>query len=135
MAAKPKSQSSKKKTQSAETSNVTRIKASDTRAKTAAKPKAKTTPAKTVKTKPSEAAANALKVAPVTSPDGKKHPLDAIVRYFKGAWEELRQVRWPNRRTTWSLTGAVLLFTAFFVVLIVLLDFVFQWIFDQVILG
>lgn len=55
--------------------------------------------------------------------------------YFKGAWHELKQVHWPNRRTTWGLTMAVIAFTAFFVVLIVVLDLLFQWLFDEIILG
>lgn len=59
-------------------------------------------------------------------------PLAAIGEYFKGAWYELRQVRWPNRRATWSLTGAVLLFTGFFIALILLLDVLFQFIFNQI---
>lgn len=58
----------------------------------------------------------------------------AIGGYFKGAWFELRQVRWPNRRATWSLTGAVLLYSAFFVILVLLLDALFKYMFD-VILG
>lgn len=52
--------------------------------------------------------------------------------YFKGAWFELRQVRWPNRKATWSLTGAVLLFTGFFVVLILLLDVLFKYLFELI---
>lgn len=61
-------------------------------------------------------------------------PLRAIGGYFKGAWTELRSVRWPNRRNTWSLTLAVLGFTAFFIVLILLVDAAFQLLFEQVIL-
>ncbi len=57
-------------------------------------------------------------------------PLFAIGRYFKGAWIELRQVRWPNRRSAWSLTLAVILFTAFFFTLIVLLDAGFKELFN-----
>ena len=59
-------------------------------------------------------------------------PLIALGRYFKGAWVELRQVRWPTRGATWSLTGAVLLFTAFFVVLVLLLDAGFKYLFEQI---
>ncbi len=59
-------------------------------------------------------------------------PLAAFGGYFKGAWFELRQVRWPNRKATWSLTGAVLLFTAFFVVLILLLDVLFKYLFELI---
>jgi len=56
----------------------------------------------------------------------------SIGGYFKGAWFELRQVRWPTRRATWGLTLAVILFSAFFVVLILLLDFVFQYLFELI---
>lgn len=61
-------------------------------------------------------------------------PLGAIGGYFKGAWQELRAVRWPNRKNTWSLTLAVLGFTAFFIVLILLVDAGFQLLFREVIL-
>jgi preprotein translocase subunit SecE len=52
--------------------------------------------------------------------------------YFKGAWVELRQVHWPTRSATWGLTGAVLLFAAFFVVFITLLDAGFKYVFEQI---
>jgi len=58
--------------------------------------------------------------------------LGAIGGYFKGAWVELRLVRWPTRRATWSLTGAVLAYSAFFVVLVLLLDAAFKYLFELV---
>ena len=61
-------------------------------------------------------------------------PLRAIGGYFKGAWQELRAVRWPNRRNTWGLTLAVLGFTAFFIILILLVDAGFQLLFQKVLL-
>lgn len=54
--------------------------------------------------------------------------------YFKGAWFELNQVRWPDRKATWSLTLAVILFSLFFAVIILGLDYVFQYLFKEVIL-
>jgi len=60
-------------------------------------------------------------------------PLFAIGRYFKGSWVELKQVRWPNRRATWGLTAAVLLFTGIFLALIVSLDAFFSWLFNLII--
>ena len=56
----------------------------------------------------------------------------ALGRYFKGAWVELRQVRWPNRRATWSLTGAVIAYSVFFAVLILLLDAGFKYLFELI---
>lgn len=61
-------------------------------------------------------------------------PFAAFGRYVKGSWQELRQVRWPNRKATWALTLAVLLFTAFFVVIIVALDAAFQQLFEGILL-
>lgn len=61
-------------------------------------------------------------------------PFRSIGGYFKGAWVELRQVRWPNRRATWSLTFAVIVFSLFFALLIVGLDAVFSYLFKEVLL-
>ena len=60
-------------------------------------------------------------------------PLQTIGAYFKGSWVELKQVRWPNRRSTWGLTAAVLLFTGMFLALIVSLDALFSYLFNLVI--
>ena len=54
--------------------------------------------------------------------------------YFKGSWVELRQVRWPDRKATWSLTLAVILFSLFFALVIVGLDAVFSYLFKEVLL-
>lgn len=62
--------------------------------------------------------------------ESTKNPLRALGRYFKGAWYELNQVRWPDRPTTWQMTGALLAFTAFFVLLIVVLDSLFKSLFE-----
>jgi len=60
--------------------------------------------------------------------------LRAIGGYFVGSYQELRQVKWPNRRASWGLTFAVLVFTAALVVLILTLDYGFEQLFKQVIL-
>lgn len=57
-----------------------------------------------------------------------------IGRYFKGAWTELRLVRWPDRKATWGMTGALIGFTLFFVVVILVLDYGFSQLF-KLILG
>ena len=101
---------------------MTRIKATDSRT---------STDKKTTKTK-KEVVAATPKQEKAAKKSKRRNPLKGFFGYFKGAWSELRQVRWPNRRTTWGLTIAVILFTVFFVVLIVLLDYAFQWVFDQI---
>jgi preprotein translocase SecE subunit len=54
--------------------------------------------------------------------------------YFKNSWRELRLVRWPNRRATWSFTFAVLLFSAFFMLVILGLDAGFEFLFKRFVL-
>lgn len=61
-------------------------------------------------------------------------PFRGIARYVGGAWVELRQVRWPNRQATWSLTGAVIVFSLFFAAVILGLDYVFQYLFKEILL-
>lgn len=61
-------------------------------------------------------------------------PFRGIGRYVSGAWKELRQVRWPNRKATWSLTGAVIAFSLFFAAVILGLDYVFQYLFKEILL-
>lgn len=102
---------------------VTRIKAGDT---TPAKAQARTKTSKTSKSK--AAAAQPAKVKKVRS----YGVLGKLGGYFKGAWIELRQVHWPTRSATWGLTGAVLLFSIFFVVFITLLDAGFKYAFEQI---
>ena len=60
--------------------------------------------------------------------------LRPITGYFAGAWHELRQVRWPNRRATWSLTFAVIAFSVIFAAIILGLDSLFQYVFKEIIL-
>lgn len=60
--------------------------------------------------------------------------LKAIGGYFVGSWRELRQVRWPTRRATWSLTTAVVVFTAVLAAFILGLDYAFELLFKKVIL-
>jgi preprotein translocase SecE subunit len=63
-------------------------------------------------------------------------PLRAIAKigsYFKDSWIELKQVRWPDRKATWSMTLAVILFSGFFIVVILLLDYGFDKLFKLII--
>lgn len=104
--------------QTASSTKVTRISATDT----AAAPK-----------KDAVVKKSAKKQAPAAKPDKKTNKLKSgfggFIGYFKGAWYELRQVKWPSRKATWGLTGAMLAFTAFFGVVILLLDALFQYLF------
>lgn len=103
---------------------VTRIKASDPGQKSTKKPVVK--PAVAASTARAEKAKK-KRVRVGTGPFGR------VGRYFTGSWYELQQVRWPDRRATWGMTGALLAFTAFFVVVILLLDAAFAYLFKLII--
>lgn len=136
MANKPK-KSTKGAVEKQSDSNVVRIKAdSTTKKSTKSGSKAESTTTRVVATgaKIKDTKSKAVKADAPKKPRKKvaKNVFKSIGGYFKGAWYELRQVRWPNRKATWSLTVAVLLYSAFFVVVILALDAGFQWLFDLI---
>lgn len=59
-------------------------------------------------------------------------PFIAFGHYLRDSWREIRQVRWPNRKATWKMVFAVFVYTAIFVVLIMLLDALFAWLFNLI---
>ena len=59
-------------------------------------------------------------------------PFFALGRYIRDSWIEIRQVRWPNRKSTWGLVGAIFIYSAFFIILVMLLDALFNFIFSQI---
>ena len=54
-------------------------------------------------------------------------PVVYLGRYIRDSWRELRKVRWPNRKATWKMLLAVVVYTAIFVIFISLLDLLFTW--------
>lgn len=114
----------KKATQSAPSdTKVTRIKASDDTPSAATKKPVASASETTNTTKTKRKKPTAKGIA---------RPFTAIGRYFAGSWYELKQVRWPTRGATWSLTLAVLAYSAFFVLIVLALDAVFKMIFDLI---
>ena len=122
MAQKGTKKTTKASSSKSSSTTVTRIKASDSPA-----PKAKS--AKKAPVAKSESSAPKKRGIQVS---GLLRPFIAAREYFKGAWYELKQVRWPTRAATWSMTGAVLAFTAFFAVFILLLDAAFKYLFETI---
>jgi preprotein translocase SecE subunit len=120
---------------------ITRIKASDTPRKeekdaapTITRKKVVVKDKKTEKTKRVEA--KKAKKSEKKS-EGKKtfilfRPFVAFGRYLRDSWREIRQVRWPNRKATWKMVLAVLVYTALFIILISLLDLFFTWLFSLI---
>lgn len=82
--------------------------------------------------KTKDKAVKSTKQSGAQKPRFKRAKAEKKMGYFKGAWHEIKQVRWPTRSATWGLTGAVLAFSAFFVVFILLLDAFFKYIFELI---
>ena len=57
-------------------------------------------------------------------------PFIALGHYILDSWREIRQVRWPSRSATWKMVLAVFVYAGFFIVLIMLLDAFFTWLFN-----
>ena len=58
-------------------------------------------------------------------------PIRAFFRYLAESWQELKQVRWPNRKMTWKLVFAVILYTVIFAAIIMVLDALFTLLFNN----
>lgn len=57
-----------------------------------------------------------------------------VPRYFRNSWKELRLVVWPNRRESWRLTSAVLIFAVIFGVMIAIVDYGLDKLFKKIVL-
>lgn len=100
--------------------NITKIKAKDSTPAEPKKPKAKKSKS------PSEKSEK-----PKKKPFLLFRPFVALGTYLRDSWRELRQVRWPNRKTTWKLVLAVFVYTLVFVGFLVLLDIIFDLLFSK----
>lgn len=119
---------------------ITRIKAGESSAKTEESPAPITRKKVVLKDKKQEKLEKKVaKKAEKSAKSAEKKPFLLIRpfvyfgRYLKESWQELRQVRWPNRKATWKMVLAVLVYTAIFVVMITLLDIFFSWLFNLMI--
>ena len=122
---------------------ITKIKASDGPSKkeevdtpTITRKKVVVKDKKTTKTKRKEVKAAEKKVTTKNTSNKKPfilvRPFVYLWRYIRDSWRELRQVRWPNRKATWKMVLAVLIYTAIFVAFISLLDLFFTWLFNLI---
>ena len=60
---------------------------------------------------------------------------NAVVRYFRDTWLELRRVRWPTLEDAWRLTKIVLVVTVVMALMLGVLDFLFSRQFAGIISG
>ena len=121
---------------------ITRIKASDSSSKKEEKSEPTITRKKVVvkdkklekinrkETKKAEKLAKKQSSSKKRKPFILIRPFVYLGRYLRDSWRELRQVRWPNRKATWKMVLAVIIYTALFMMIITLLDMFFSWIFS-----
>ena len=57
-----------------------------------------------------------------------------LIPYIRNSWRELRQVTWPNRRETFRLTYAVIIFSVIFGLIVFGVDLVLDKIFKELII-
>lgn len=135
--------SAKGKSKQKSQSRITRITAGDKAAKpkkpsilATAKELAGRTQAEKSSTKTARPSGTKTKTASKTSKSknskSRRNQLNAVAGYFRGAWQEIKQVRWPDRRSTWGMVGALIVFTAALFLVIILLDYGFAWLFKLI---
>lgn len=56
-------------------------------------------------------------------------PFKLFFNYIQESWRELKKVKWPTRKETWSLVLAVILYSLIFVAMVLLLDKLFDLLF------
>ena len=57
-----------------------------------------------------------------------------IPKYFREAWTELKDVKWPNRKDTAKLTLAVFMFAIIFGILVAVTDYGLDKVFKKILL-
>jgi preprotein translocase subunit SecE len=119
---------------------ITRIKAKDDGPKTQKEEQPeKVTRKVSVKAKNSESkkavAEKKAKAKEVEKAEKKAAKKEKKVGYFRGAFQEIRQVRWPNRKETWKMTLSVIIYVVILATAIMLLDALLQFIFNQLLGG
>ncbi len=56
-------------------------------------------------------------------------PIIKFNRYLKGSWIEIKKVRWPSRKETWQKVLSIIIYGLFFILLVVALDNLFDYLF------
>ena len=118
---------------------VTRISAKDDGPKTRKEDDEVVTRKVSVKAKSSESkkavAEKKAKVKEIKKAEKKADKKEKKVGYFRGSVQEIRQVRWPNRKETWKMTFSVIIYVVILATAIMLLDALLQLIFKQLLGG
>ena len=59
-------------------------------------------------------------------------PFVAFGRYIRDSFREVRQVRWPDRKSTWKLVLSVIIYVVVIALFIMLLDMLFTYLFNLI---
>ena len=114
---------------------VTRISAKDDGPKTREDKDEVVTRKVSVKAKGSESkkavAEKKAKAKEIKKAEKKAAKKDKEVGYLRGSFQEIRQVRWPNRKETWKMTLSVIVYVIILAAAIMLLDALLQLIFNK----
>ncbi len=57
------------------------------------------------------------------------NPIIRFNRYLVASWRELKNVRWPSRKETWQKVLSIIIYGLFFIVLVLFLDNIFDYLF------
>jgi len=119
---------------------ITRIKAKDDGQKTPREDKDEVVTRKvSVKAKNSESkkavAEKKAKAKEIKKAEKASAKKEKKVGYFRGAFQEIRQVRWPNRKETWKMTLSVIIYVILLATIIMLLDALLQFVFNKLLGG
>ena len=125
----------------AKETKIRRVKAKDSKKETvkevSKKPKVSKYAAKVagVKTKPKKERKPAPKFVRIIAKPFKfiLIPFVSFGKYLSNSWKELKLVRWPTRKETWKMTGAVIGFSIVFAIFLTLIDALFEFIFTTLI--
>lgn len=115
--------SSEEPTEAPKTVKKVKVGSSSTKSKKPAKTAGKSVKVDAKATKAAVKAEKKAKLAEKPKKEGN---------YFKNAWLELRQVRWPSRKATWKMVAAIFIYTGLFIAIIMLLDALFTWLFGLI---
>ena len=59
-------------------------------------------------------------------------PFRALGRYIKNSFIEMRQVRWPDRKSTWKMTISVIIYVVLIAAFVMAMDALFTFIFNKI---
>lgn len=108
-----------------------------TRIKAGAKSESKTSPKEQVKqpkvVKKTERTLEKVSAKKTKKSKARRNPIRRLGAYIINSFRELKLVKWPNRKETWSMTLSVLAYSFLLIVIVLLLDNLYKWLFTLII--